>query len=452
MSMAMKMVRRRGAATVWRRACVRASRRIVSCGRVGVARFEYDAIGRIVSRGHALGTNTFDRAYTYDDFDRLAADGDVTYAYDAAGNRLSKTDAGGPVAYTLGMGDRLASWTGGSYSHDTAGCVTRIVRGGDALNLSWNGQYQLVSVATNGAFAESYAYDALGRRVSTTTLEGTIRHVYDGVQCIADLNADGEVVVSYTWGAGIDNLLAIHTGGATYYPLTDVQGTVWGYVDSSNSIVARFEYDAWGNILSATSSVPALARNRYRFQGREWSAATGLVNFRARWYDPVTGRWLSKDPIGLSGGLNLYAFCGNDPLNSLDPYGESPSWSDVYHCVLDDEYGDVLTISDALGLFGIGNMLYNGASSIYNSVVASLAENQITQAELSGALNNGNIVSKILAADKGAKVAASTKALGATLSKVGNVGAAVTVGATGFSVGARLYAAGVATATVLGFK
>ena len=110
-------------------------------------------------------------------------------------------------------------------------------------------------------------------------------------------------------------------GGATYYPLTDVQGTVWGYADADNSIVARFEYDAWGNILSATSSIPALARNRYRFQCREWSAATGLVNFRARWYDPVTGRWLSKDPIGLSGGLNLYVFCGNDPVNGSDPYG-----------------------------------------------------------------------------------------------------------------------------------
>ena len=175
---------------------------------------------------------------------------------------------------------------------------------------------------TNGAFAESYAYDALGRRVSTTTAEGTIRHVYDGAQSIADLDADGDVVVSYTWGAGIDNLLAVHVNGATYYALTDVQGTVWGYVDASNNIVASFTYDAWGNILSATSSVPALARNRYRFQCREWSAATGLVNFRARWHDPATGRWLSKDPIGLGGGLNLYAFCGNDPVNSLDPYGE----------------------------------------------------------------------------------------------------------------------------------
>ena len=86
--------------------------------------------------------------------------------------------------------------------------------------------------------------------------------------------------------------------------------------------VARFEYDDWGNILSSTSSIPALARNRYRFQGREWSAATGLTNFRARWYDSVTGRWLSKDPIGLSGGLNLYAFCDNNPIGSRDPFGQ----------------------------------------------------------------------------------------------------------------------------------
>ncbi|MBQ9446269.1 MAG: RHS repeat-associated core domain-containing protein, partial [Victivallales bacterium] len=89
-----------------------------------------------------------------------------------------------------------------------------------------------------------------------------------------------------------------------------------------NNIVARFEYDAWGNILSEEVSIPALARCRYRFQGREWSAAMGLYNFRMRWYDAETGRWLSKDPIGLNGGLNLYAFCGNDVVNSVDPEGE----------------------------------------------------------------------------------------------------------------------------------
>ena len=80
----------------------------------------------------------------------------------------------------------------------------------------------------------TYAYDALGRRVSTTTLEGTVRHVYDGVQCIADLDSDGEVVASYTWGAGIDNLLAISVNGATY-SASSIDNSVlqndWGFRD-----------------------------------------------------------------------------------------------------------------------------------------------------------------------------------------------------------------------------
>lgn len=63
----------------------------------------------------------------------------------------------------------------------------------------------------------------------------------------------------------------------------------------------------------AAVSAEKLCTVRYRFHGRERSAATGLASFRMRWYDPVTGRWLSKDPIGLGGGLNLYAFCDGNP-------------------------------------------------------------------------------------------------------------------------------------------
>jgi len=234
--------------------------------------------------------------------------------------------------YALGVGDRLASYgraasplaaDGGSYTYNAAGCVTRIERDGrPALDLTWNGQYQLVSVSTNGEFAESYAYDALGRRVSTTTLEGTVRHVYDdNWQCIADIDENGNVLCSYVWGEGIDKLLAVKIGGNVYYPLTDIQGTVWGYVDSQNNVVARWTYDAWGNVLSEEVAIPVLATLRYRFQGREWSAATGLINFRMRWYDAETGRWLSKDPIGLSGGMNLYVLSDGSPLNSTDPIG-----------------------------------------------------------------------------------------------------------------------------------
>ena len=250
--------------------------------------------------------------------------GNTAYSYDAAGNRMTRTEDGETVTYSLGAGDRLATWTGGSYRYDAAGCVTRITRGADTWDLIWNGQCQLVSVSTNGTFAEAYAYDALGRRVTTWNAEGTERHVYDdNWQVIADLDEAGNVVRSYVWGEGIDRLLAVKIGSKTYTALTDVQGTVWGYADEQGDVVARWTYDAWGNVLSeeVNASAAELRAVRYRFQGRERSAATGLTNFRMRWYDAVTGRWLSKDPIGLSGGLNLYAFCGNDSINYMDPTG-----------------------------------------------------------------------------------------------------------------------------------
>ena len=310
--------------------------RTTSGATLGGFAYEYDTLGRITSRSHTLGTNAFDRVYTYDDFDRLATDGDVAYTYDAAGNRMTRTENDETITYTLGVGDRLASYGraastmpphSGAYTHDTAGNVTRIERDGrPTLDLVWNSQYQLVSVSTNGVFAEGYSYDALGRRATTMTLEGTTRHVYDNNwQVVADIDEQGNVVASYTWGEGIDKLLAVTVGGATYYALTDIQGTIWGYVDSQNNVVARWQYDAWGNVVDeyVLPSAVALSRLRYRFQGREWSAATGLVNFRMRWYDAETGRWLSKDPIGLSGGLNLYAFCGDDAVDFIDPLGTS---------------------------------------------------------------------------------------------------------------------------------
>ena len=293
---------------------------------IGGFEYEYDAAGRIVSRSHAIGSNAFDRVYAYDGLDRLASDGDVTYTYDAAGNRMTRTEDGETVTYTLGVGDRLASWTGGSYTYDFAGNVTRIERDGrPTLFLTWNSRYQLDTVYTNGVFAEGYEYDALGRRVATANMEGTTRHVYDdNWQVVADIDANGNVIASYIWGDGIDNLLAVKVGGASYYPLTDIRGTVWGYIDSQNNVVARWQYDAWGNVVDESVSVPALASLRYRFQCREWSAATGLVHFRMRWYDPENGRWLSKDPIGLCGGSNLYVVCKNDLIANTDRYGLYP--------------------------------------------------------------------------------------------------------------------------------
>ncbi|MCG2678925.1 MAG: hypothetical protein L6455_02995, partial [Kiritimatiellae bacterium] len=184
------------------------------------------------------------------------------------------------------------------------------------------------SVATNGTPAESYGYDALGRRISISDGSTTSYLVYDGVQVIAETDSSGDLLKSYTYGPGIDNILSMTVYGSTtntYYYIKDHLGSVQAIVDSSGTIVESYQYDAWGNTSVFDGSGNPLQSsaigNRYCWQGREISWKTGLYYFRARWYEPVTGRWLSNDPIGISGGLNQYVFVDNNPVNFRDPVG-----------------------------------------------------------------------------------------------------------------------------------
>jgi RHS repeat-associated protein len=203
---------------------------------------------------------------------------------------------------------------------------------------------------------ESYQYDAGGRRIATLRGTNVVRHVYNlsaatgaaqagGMHVIADTDAAGNLLRSYTWGPGIDNLLAMTVYGPgrtnTYQAISDHLGTVHALVTPGGTVAERYEYDAWGNVLGVYDSngnpltsdlgLPTSAlNNRYLFQGREYSWAThaawggaGLYFFRARYYDPLTGRWLSNDPIGIGGGLNQYAFCANNPVMFVDPEGET---------------------------------------------------------------------------------------------------------------------------------
>ncbi len=99
--------------------------------------------------------------------------------------------------------------------------------------------------------------------------------------------------------------------------------------------------------------------NRYLWQGREYSWSTGLYSFRARWYDPLTGRWLSPDPIGISGGLNLYVFCGNDPVNNRDPWGLCDALSDYANSIPAHPWQNLNPLNRHFLLYkGVGAVLY----------------------------------------------------------------------------------------------
>ena len=110
-----------------------------------------------------------------------------------------------------------------------------------------------------------------------------------------------------------------------YYYLKDHLGTVHALTDTNGAIVESYRYDAWGRVTVFDANNQQLDNsaigNRFLFQGREYSWATGLYYFRARWYDPIIGRWLSNDPIDIQGGLNQYVFCDNNPISNTDPKG-----------------------------------------------------------------------------------------------------------------------------------
>jgi RHS repeat-associated protein len=134
---------------------------------------------------------------------------------------------------------------------------------------------------------------------------------------IQDRKSDGSgtSVVNYVNGPGIDDKLKQTTGTTTSYFLTDHLGSTVGLVDQAGSITSQTAYDSFGN---ASTQLPT----RYGYTGRELDEYTGLMYYRARFYDPQIGRFISEDPIGFGGGdINLYGYVRNNPLRFNDPLG-----------------------------------------------------------------------------------------------------------------------------------
>ena len=163
----------------------------------------------------------------------------------------------------------------------------------------------------------TYKYDALGRRVARIKGSEWTRYTYDGEDVVLDENSDGSLVY-YGNGPGIDNKLWYVEGSSDpVFFLTDHLGSTRALVSSTGSIIAGSEvdYDSFG--IPSTTQVPT----RFLYAGREYDPDTELYYYRARWYDPQARRFISEDPIGLDGGINLYAYVSNNPINSIDPLG-----------------------------------------------------------------------------------------------------------------------------------
>jgi RHS repeat-associated protein len=151
----------------------------------------------------------------------------------------------------------------------------------------------------------------------------TTNFAYDGVNLVAELDSEGNVLRSYQWGLGkagsIGALLSITDESGTYTTVYDSNGNITELLDADGNVAASYAYSAFGKLLSATG--PAADICPFGWQTMYRDPVTGLISFPMRDYSPELARWTTPDPSGEGSGLNLYALTGNDPINKNDPMG-----------------------------------------------------------------------------------------------------------------------------------
>jgi RHS repeat-associated protein len=300
--------------------------------------FTRDHAGRITTKTETLGGVTSIYTYTYD-----AARGWLTdvssnglhtahYDYDDNGNRTGALTLDREVSYASADGqDRI---TGGtlaqplqaaqkvSWSYTANGEVAGRTVGTATTLYSYDVRGNLRDVTlTNGVRIE-YLVDAtgrrLGRKVGGTLTRGWLYQ--DGLKPVAELDGAGNVVSRFVYGGKANVPEYVVKNGTEYRLITDQLGSVRLVVNAADgSLAQRLDYDEFGRVLN--DSNPGF--QPFGYAGGLYDPDTGLVRFGARDYDADAGRWMSKDPIGFSGGNNWYAYCGNDPINEIDLFGLS---------------------------------------------------------------------------------------------------------------------------------
>jgi RHS repeat-associated protein len=283
------------------------------------------------------------------------------FSYDPVGNRLT-----GPKKMDFYSYDKANQLTGDrrfGYENDQNGNLikkTLIDTDGGIKIFSYQYDYEnrLIMVEIRKADrvkTVTFAYDPFGRRISKTILREDLledeedqgedlaeenelpritQFVYDHEDIILEYNRRGKVKTRYIHGPGVDEPLAVVKKGVMYYYHADGLGSITALTDEQGTVVQQYEYDSFGRITKSG----IFLRQPYTFTGREWDQETGLYYYRARHYDPKTGRFLSRDPIGFAGGdMNLPRYVLNNPVIYRDPWG---LWGeDVHSGIGNPNYG-----------------------------------------------------------------------------------------------------------------
>ncbi|MBN1575943.1 MAG: hypothetical protein JW913_05285 [Chitinispirillaceae bacterium] len=286
-----------------------------------------DKLGRITGKTETFDGLTRTWQYTYDAVGQLTdvhLDGVLSshYEYDGVGNRTGYTGGMGAITAIYDDQDRLQTYGANTYTYNANGELESKTNGSGTTLYEYDVLGNLKTVTLpDGAIIE-YIVDGMNRRIGKKVNDALVSgFVYkDQLSPVAQLDGSENVVSTFVYGTKINVPDYMVRGGVTYRIITDHLGSPRIVIDiETGQIVQRMEFDEFGNVSLNTN--PGF--QPFGFAGGLYDAQTGLVRFGARDYDAETGRWTAKDPIGFGGeDVNLYRYCGNDPVNINDPNGK----------------------------------------------------------------------------------------------------------------------------------
>ncbi len=234
----------------------------------------------------------------------------VAYTYDANGNRLSKTVNGTVQSYTYDLADKMLTAGAKSYTYDAAGRTVGINAPGGTTTLSYDYESRVTAI-TGPGINETHTYNGLDTRVGTVQGGVSRTFVRDGSYVTDPVLRDGQA--TYTPGVS-ERRSGVSTWSHSGLKNADAQ------TSGAGAIQATRVYDAFGAELSATGTWKGPFGYAGGFGYQEDSSGLKLLGHR--YYDPTTGRFLSRDPI--KDGRNWYVYCESDPIGSFDAIGLGP--------------------------------------------------------------------------------------------------------------------------------
>jgi len=255
--------------------------------------FEYDDAGNITETKLFTDTSTVVETRTYNDVNEITAN-------------------------SVDDGISVVNWT---YGHDANGNLTSRSDGTD----TWDDENRLIEVENNSTTQATYQYDSNSRLTQRGAVDTTTNYTWAGWDLVKE-EKTGTINETTRYAVPQGMVTSFDRNGSRYYLHGDGLSSTQLVTNSSGSQAARVVYGAWGDTLSANDSVPGGLDVRFvGGLGVRNDSTTGLIYMRHRWYDAgVLGRFISRDPIGHRGGLNLYSYSSNNPVTFTDHTGLFP--------------------------------------------------------------------------------------------------------------------------------